>query len=274
MNGCPLCLLAKQVSHKMITNVVQVVKGVVASALNEDGEQLYPRQWNHDFIDLPVVTDQHRPTFTSETVTAIVAEATGRYRMLYALCAASGMRIGEALGLEIDKHILDGGRIVHLRQKAWNGQLHNFLKSGNARRDIDLHSSIAGMLIQFIGSRRSGLLFCTESGRPLSPSNILSDSLHPILEKLGQPKAGTHAFRRFRATWLRMQRTPEDVIRFWLGHANRTITDAYSLLKEDKQFRRKIAEQVNVGFEIPASETDVAPKIAICTQATSLSTLP
>jgi integrase len=124
-----------------------------------------------------------------------------------------------------------------------------------------------------IGNRKSGLLFCTDSGRPLSPSNILSDSLHPILEKLGQPKAGAHAFRRFRTTWLRMQRTPEDLIRFWLGHANKTITDGYSLLKEDSQFRRKIAEQVNIGFEIPASEPDVVIKIAICTQTTSLSTL-
>ena len=195
-------------------------------------------------------------------------------RALYALCAASGMRIGEALGLEIDKHILDAGLTLHLRQKAWNGQIHSFLKTGNARREIDVHSSIAQMLVQFIGNRKSGLLFCTGSGRPLSPSNILSDSLHPILEKLGQPKAGAHAFRRFRATWLRMQRTPEDLIRFWLGHANKTITDGYSLLKEDSQFRRKIAEQVNIGFEISASEPDVAPKTAICTQTTSLSTLP
>jgi ParB/RepB/Spo0J family partition protein len=260
-----------KLSAKIIINVVQVIKGVVASAVNEDGEQLYPRQWNHDFMDLPIVTDQHRPSFTGETVTAIVEKAAGRYRVLYALCAASGMRIGEALGLEIDKHILDAGLTIHLRQKAWNGQIHNFLKTANARREIDLHSSIAQMLVQFIGNRKSGLLFCTESGRPLSPSNILSDSLHPILEKLGQPKAGAHAFRRFRATWLRMQRTPEDLIRFWLGHANKTVTDGYSLLKESCQFRRKIAEQVNIGFEIPASEIDVAPKTAICTQTTSLS---
>jgi hypothetical protein len=49
-------------------------------------------------------TDQHRPSFTSETVTAIVEQAAGRYRTLYALCAASGMRIGEVRGLEIDLH--------------------------------------------------------------------------------------------------------------------------------------------------------------------------
>jgi hypothetical protein len=28
---------------------------VVASAVNSEGEQLYPRKWNHDFIDMPVV---------------------------------------------------------------------------------------------------------------------------------------------------------------------------------------------------------------------------
>jgi len=266
-------MVSKDISPKMITNVVQVIKGVLSSAVNEDGEQLYPRQWNHEFMDLPIVTDQHRPTFTSEVVTAIVAKATGRYRMLYALCAASGMRIGEALGLEINKHILDAGRTIHLRQKAWSGQIHNFLKTGNARRDIDLHPSIADMLVQFIDTRKSGLLFSTESGRPLSPSNILSDSLHPILKKLGQPKAGAHAFRRFRATWLRRQRTPEDLIRFWLGHANKTITDGYSLLREDERFRKQIAEQVGIGFEIPHAEPDVAPKIAICTQTTSLSSV-
>ena len=94
---------------------------------------------------------------------------------------------------------------------------------------------------------------------PRTPSNILSDSLHPILKKLGQPKAGAHAFRRFRTTCLRRQRTPEDLIRFWLGHANKSITDNYSLLKEDTEFRKKIAEQVGIGFQIPTEKLDVAP---------------
>jgi hypothetical protein len=77
VKGLVASMVAKHVSAKTITNVVLAVKGAMASALNGDGEQLYPRQWNHDFIDLPVVTNQHRPTFTSETVTAIVAKATG-----------------------------------------------------------------------------------------------------------------------------------------------------------------------------------------------------
>ena len=62
---------------------IQVVKMVVASAVNEEGEALYPRKWNHDFIDLPVVKDQKQPIFPGDVVTAIVA----------ALAMAPGKRI-------------------------------------------------------------------------------------------------------------------------------------------------------------------------------------
>src|SRR5580693_8000768 len=38
---------------KTIGNYVQVVKMVVASAVNDKGEAIYPVKWNHDFMDLP-----------------------------------------------------------------------------------------------------------------------------------------------------------------------------------------------------------------------------
>ena len=92
-------------SPKMVNNVVQVVKMVVASAVNENGEQVHPRTWNHEFIDLPEVKNQRQPTFTSEVMKAIAGGSEGREQMLFVLLGATGMRIGEALGLEIDKHI-------------------------------------------------------------------------------------------------------------------------------------------------------------------------
>jgi len=33
---------------------VGVVKLVVASAVSEDGEEMFPRKWNHEFLDMPV----------------------------------------------------------------------------------------------------------------------------------------------------------------------------------------------------------------------------
>ena len=87
-------------SPKTINNYVGLVKLVVGSALDEDGEQLFTRKWNHDLIDLPVIEDQHQPIFTPDAIRAIVAQASGQERILYALLARTGLRVGEALGLE------------------------------------------------------------------------------------------------------------------------------------------------------------------------------
>jgi integrase len=255
-------------SAKMVSNVVQVVKMVVASAVNENGEQIHPRTWNHEFMDLPEVKNQRQPTHTSDVMKAIIASSQGRDRMLYTFLGATGLRIGEALGIEIDKHVSDDFATLHIRQKLWNGRVQFFLKSDNGFRDIDLHSSVAATLKRFVGNRDSGFLFCSKNGKPLLQSNILRLSLHPTLEELKQPKSGNHAFRRFRTTWLRKQHAPEDLIRFWLGHANKSVTDTYSKLKEDVAFRKQVVEQVGIGFEIP-EQIGFAPN---CTQTALLST--
>src|SRR5271166_1752263 len=200
---------------------------------------------------------------------AIAGGSKGREQMLFVLIGATGMRIGEALGLEIDKHISSDFSTLQIRQKAWRGQIQPFLKSENGIRDIDLPASIAEMLREFSGDRTSGLLFCSKNGLPLLQSNGLRLSLHPLLKTLNQPKMGAHAFRRFRTTWLRKQHAPEDLLRFWLGHANKSVTDGYSKLKEDVTFRKKVAEQVGIGFELPSKKLEVAPN---CTQSELLST--
>jgi integrase len=269
IKGLVTKMAAARLSPKMIHNVVQVAKTVVASAVNENGEQLYPRTWNHEFIDLPEVNNQRQPTYSSEAMKAIVAGSAERERMLFALLGATGIRIGEALGIEIGKHISGDFSTLHIRQKVWHGSVQPFLKTENAVRDVDIHSSIATLLERYVGSRTSGFLFCSKSGRPLLQSNLLRLSLHPLLEELGKPKTGAHAFRRYRATWLRKQHAPEDLIRFWLGHANKSVTDVYSKLKEDVTFRKQVAEQVGIGFELPAERLEVAPN---CTQSESLST--
>ena len=55
-------------------------------------------------------------------------------------------------------------------------------------------------------------------------------------------------------TWLRKQRAPEDLIQFWLGHAKTSVTDGYSKLADDVEFRRQVAEELGTGFDVPAYE--------------------
>ena len=257
-------------SPKMCNNVIQVVKMVVASAVNENGEAIHSRTWNHEFMDLPEVRNQRQPSHSSEALTAIVSASTGREQMLYVLLGATGMRFGEALGLEIDKHISDDGSTLFIRQKVWNGRIQPFLKTESGLRDVDLHPDIAAILKGFIGIRTSGLLLSSKNALPLLQSNVLRLSLHPLLRRLGLSTSGAHAFRRYRTTWLRKQHAPEDLTRFWLGHSNKSVTDGYSKLKDDLAFRRKVTEQVGFGFELPSSKPDVAPN---CTQSGSVTAL-
>jgi hypothetical protein len=177
---CNVCRIASfreaSGAHPVSSRIDEMVKMVVASALNEDGEQLFPRTWNRDFIDLPEIRSQRQPTF-SEGVMKIIP--------------------------------------------------------------VLLEEREASLAIE----------------RP--------QALAPSASGGGQPKAGAHAFRPFRTTWLRKQHTPEDLIRFWLGHANLNITDAYSKLHEDVAFRKKVAEQARSCSQLHPTRTVVNFRVRI-----------
>ena len=76
-------------SDKTIVEYVCIMKSIVASAVDSEGEQLFPRQWNHDFMRLPIVekTKQRRPKVTNKEVETIIAEAKPKHGLMYALMA-------------------------------------------------------------------------------------------------------------------------------------------------------------------------------------------
>ena len=68
-------MAAGGLAAKTIVNYSQVPKMVVASVVNDEGDQVYPRKWNHDFIGLPIIdkNKQHRPTVTELEVSEIAS---------------------------------------------------------------------------------------------------------------------------------------------------------------------------------------------------------
>ena len=147
-------------------------------------------------------------------------------REYYALLAGCGpLRVGEALGLEIDKTISPDFRTLQITQKAKHGIIQPYLKTKNGIREVDLCTTLAAMLRDFICTRTTGLLFQSSTGAQLLQSNTLQDSLHPILEKLEHVKGGFNIFRRFRLTCLEKSDCPDALKHFWSGHAQTHVSE-------------------------------------------------
>jgi integrase len=252
----------KKLLPATVQNVLMTAKLVVASAVDDDGNALFPRKWNRKFIDAPrVVADkQNTPCFTPDEVAQIVKTATGRTQMLCVLLASAGLRIGEALGLECKRF---DGMSVHVMQTIWGnrGKLQA-PKTEAGERFVDLHPDVASLLKQFIGNRKAGFVFHSRSGKPLTPSIVLRRGLHPLLAELGIPRCGFHAFRRYRNTYLRQQSCPDSLLKFWMGHSAKGMSDLYDKSKEDLTYRREVARAMGTGFDVPQTVTPKREKIS------------
>jgi hypothetical protein len=105
---------------------------------------------------------------------------------------------GEALELEIGKHISEDCQTLYTRHNAKRGKLQPHLKAKDGERDVDLWSPLAAMLKDFIGAGASGLL--------------------------------EH---------------------FWSGHARTHVSERYTKLLQDLDYRLEWAEKIGMGFDFP-----------------------
>jgi integrase len=116
-------------------NYAQVPKMVVALVVTADGEQVYPRDWNHDFVGLPIIdrNKQHRPTVTEAEVGDITNHAAYRFAVLFALLAGTGLRAGEAPALKATDFSSD----FRVTRSIWHGREQD-PKTPTAVREVDL----------------------------------------------------------------------------------------------------------------------------------------
>ena len=255
-------LTTKSLAPKTIANVIIVAKAVVGSAVDaRTGEALYPRTWKANLIDMPIVDpdEQNTPEFARDTLTGLAANHKPQMRMLFILAGATGVRIAELLGLEIDKHISPDFRTISICQQGINGMIVNRVKKRASRREVDLHPDIAAVLKAFVGERKSGVLFTTRNNTPISYGSVIYH-LHSALKALGyinvlakNKLAGVHAFRRSRDTFLRNETDcPDGIYKFWLGHAvGKDMSELYDKIKRDRQKRLEWAERCGYGFDLP-----------------------
>jgi integrase len=254
-------LNALNLAPSTINQVFNLVTAVIASAVDDNGNQKFPMKWNRDFIDLPIVSkaDTDAPIVTPEQINTSLLQARNRVRSLLVLLAASGLRVGEALALQghlAAKSELALGRLVHVsywdpdkaliyvKSTLVRGKVEPQPKTEAGNREIDLHPDINEFL-KAADLPETGYLFQNSRG-----SRVRIETAYDHLEDVGITE-GFHAFRRFRATFLESQNVPRSLTSYWLGHSENSITARYIKIGQDLETRKEWAQKAGYGFELP-----------------------
>jgi integrase len=267
VRGLVTRLVAEELSAKTIGELIAAVKQIVASAVDADGNYLYPRQWNANFLDLPQITNQKQPCVTRAEVERCIKESRNdQERLLYAVLAGTGLRISEALAIHVSGNELqtswDGdAAAILVRSMVYQGAELQRVKTQAARRTVDLDSRLNDLIAEFVfknNIQAGQFLFQSRNGGPMNLKTATDR-----LKKYGVN--GFHAFRRFRTTRLRERAIPEDIIRLWLGHSGQSISDRYSKLAQNVEIRKKYAgsDEAGLGFDIRLAGTRGDPRPGI-----------
>jgi integrase len=249
-------LMARGLSPVSIKKITTLVKLIIASVVDGEGDQVYPRKWNAEFLDLPEITKQKSPMITKDQ---LIAALRSERSLLYALLAGTGLRIGEALALRCgnvaDHSSLDLKEpVLHIKTAMWQRQ-EGLPKTETSVREVDLDLRLWKLLCESPSIKEGDFLFRGANGKPIWESSLRKFSLKPLGIQ------GFHTLRRFRTTHLRKARIQEQLIKYWLGHTSITdTTSGYDKSTEDVEFRHSSAQQAGLGFSLEKIACAPQPK--------------
>ena len=148
------------------------------------------------------------------------------YRTMVSVIAATGLRIGELLGLRWRALDLDLGTLA-VRESVFEGQFQR-PKTQKALRTIPLGPrAIAALTAHHERvSRRApeDLVFGNRNGDPLRESKLLTKVLQPAAAAAGLGRVTWHQFRHIHSSLLNDLKVPVKIAQEQLGHASISTT--------------------------------------------------
>ena len=229
-------------SHSTVNKIHTVFHKALSQAVRWS---LIPRNVT-EMVKAPApMPEEMHPLSPEETRRLLEAARSDRLEALYILAVHTGMRRGELLGLkwsDVDLRNatvsvrrtlmrIDNGKRVALGEP----------KTKRSRRTIRLTEAAVEALrahlrrqlreIEILGDGYidQGLVFTTQVGTPINPSNLRQRSLAPLLERAGLPHIRFHDLRHTCATLLLGRGVHPKFVQELMGHATIAITlDTYS----------------------------------------------
>jgi integrase len=208
------------------------------------------RDWgyNSEQIDvsklrLPPRGEQYEaPHFTVDQLQHILAIAEEPWHTLFCILTMDGLRAGEVLGLQW-KDIDFERRLLHVRRSAWYGHVQTAKSKAS---ETILPQPLVTVLKKYQAQWKPnlhGFLFVTRNGRPPSSNKVVEYHLWTILDALGIPRCGLHAFRHSHTALLLDSGATPKVVQRQLRHADaRTTLEIYGHVVGDAQ--REAVERV------------------------------
>ncbi len=137
-----------------IRSAVSLVKKIVSSAWDSRGNRLHRVDWNTEFIAAPKVdpSSQKTPICPAPAIQEALGTTSGEVRVLVALLAGTGLRIGEALALKVGP---DNGvdsiwnpetGTLTIRSTMVRGRIQGETKTKAGTRVIDLAPELNNLL--------------------------------------------------------------------------------------------------------------------------------
>jgi integrase len=192
------------------------------------------------------VPEEEMRTLSPEETRRLLETAHGeRLEALYVLAVTTGMRQGELLGLKWQDVDLEAGTLGIQRTLTRHGGKVALgePKTKKSRRTIYLTEAATRVLgahleRQLEEIERSGdaygdqgLVFTTEAGTLINPSNLRQRSFTPLLKRAGLRQIRFHDLRHTCATLLLSRNVHPKYVQELLGHATIAVTlDTYSHL--------------------------------------------
>jgi len=136
-----------------------------------------------------------------------------------------GLRAGEALGLQWGDIDLER-KLLHIRRSAWYGRVQT-AKSRESETTLPIPETLAAVLANYRSQWKPnpyGFLFATRNDRPPSSNKVVEYRLWPILDALGIPRCGLHAFRHTHTALLLDSGATPKVVQRQLRHADARTT--------------------------------------------------
>lgn len=216
-------------SRKTVLNILSTLSSMLITAKNWGYSA---REIELAKLVLPERNSYVAPHFTRTQIESILNLAQEPWRTFFILLALTGMRAGEALGLQWDD-IDFAHRCIQIRRSAWYGKLQS-TKSKKSAAPITLPDLLAGVLKAYKEEWKpnaQGFLFTTRNGRPPSSNKVVEYQLWPILDALDIPRCGLHAFRHSVASLIVDAGYAPEVAQQQLRHSDARTTLGYIHLR-------------------------------------------